>query len=87
MNKSGRKFCSKCSKFPCARIRHLDKRYRSKYHLSVIENLQNIEKLGLREFVKQQEKEWTCPKCRKDLICCHHGDCFGCGFVKYGKKE
>lgn len=87
MNKTGHKLCSNCDKFPCARIKQLDKRYRTKYHLSVIENLENIKKLGLREFVKQQEKEWTCPKCKKDLICCHSGKCFGCGYMRNGKNE
>lgn len=85
-NKSGRKFCYKCKKFPCARIKHLDKRYSSKYHLSVIENLEYIKKKGIREFVKQQKKEWLCSKCKNDYICCHKGSCFGCGHVKWRKS-
>ena len=37
------KYCSsKCAKFPCTRLRNLDKRYRTKYHMSMLENLKYI---------------------------------------------
>jgi len=55
LNKNNLKFCFKCKKFPCERIKHLDKRYRTKYNMSMIENLKNIKKFGLREFVKNEK--------------------------------
>jgi len=53
------KYCSsRCQKFPCARLKSLDKRYRTKYGMSMIDNLNNIEKNGIRKFIKQEEKKW-----------------------------
>ncbi len=43
------KFCSsKCGKYPCKRLKDLDKRYRTKYDMSMLENLENIEHSGVR---------------------------------------
>jgi hypothetical protein len=74
--KSG--FCYDCEIFPCARLKNLDKRYRTKYHMSMIGNLEYIEKNGTEKFLKVQKKGWTCPKCG-GVICCHNGFCFSCG--------
>lgn len=62
--KNNWKFCnSKCEKFPCLRLKNLDKRYRTKYGMSMIENLKMIEERGIEEFVKSEEKRWKCKKC------------------------
>lgn len=76
--KNVKTLCSKCLKFPCRRIKNLDKRYSIKYGESVIENLQAIERIGIREFVKQQKAKWTCPHCGK-LVCVHRDTCQVCG--------
>lgn len=34
-----------------ARLKQLDKRYRTNYNMSMIENLNNIQKLGLKGFL------------------------------------
>ncbi len=39
----GHQFCSSCDKFPCAELLHLDARYKAKYGVSAIGNLQHIE--------------------------------------------
>jgi hypothetical protein len=78
LNKNNLKFCFKCKKFPCERIKYLDKRYRTKYNMSMIENLENIKKLGLREFVKNEKIRWTCSQCG-GTICVHRGYCYNCG--------
>jgi hypothetical protein len=36
------KFCFECEGFPCDRIKTLDKRYRTKYGMSMVENLKEI---------------------------------------------
>ena len=72
------KFCFKCEKYPCTRLKNLDKRYRTKYGMSMIENLENIKKLGIREFVKNEKVRWTCPKCG-GTINVHRWKCFDCG--------
>lgn len=54
------KYCSnECREYPCARLRSLDKRYRTKYGMSMIENLENIKKKGIRKFVEDEEKRWV----------------------------
>jgi hypothetical protein len=72
------KYCFKCSKFPCSRIKNMDKRYRTKYNMSIIENLENIKKFGIRKFIKNEETKWTCKRCG-GTICCHKGYCYNCG--------
>ena len=78
LNKNNLRFCFKCKNFPCERIKHMDKRYRTKYYISTIENLKNIKKFGLREFVKNEKIRWTCSHCG-GTICVHRGYCFTCG--------
>ena len=75
------KFCFHCAKFPCARLRQLDKRYRTKYGMSMIENLESIERLGLEEFVTREKDRWRCPECG-GVICIHREDCITCGHTR-----
>ncbi|MCK5116873.1 MAG: DUF3795 domain-containing protein, partial [Candidatus Aegiribacteria sp.] len=43
------KYCSdRCNNFPCARLKQLDKRYRTKYGMSMIDNLKMINEFGIR---------------------------------------
>jgi hypothetical protein len=72
------KFCFSCDCFPCKRLKDLDKRYRTKYHMSMIENLGNIKRHGIRAFVKKEKKRWECAVCA-GTVCVHRGYCFKCG--------
>ena len=72
------KFCFECEGFPCDKLNHLDKRYRTKYKMSMIENLENIKQLGVREFMKNEKIRWTCSQCG-ETICVHRGLCYTCG--------
>ena len=72
------KYCHQCEDFPCANLKQLDKRYRIKYNMSMIENLENIEKLGIRKFITIEKARWSCPKC-KGTINVHKGVCSNCG--------
>ena len=76
------KYCSaKCEKYPCTRLINLDKRYRSKYSMSMIENLENIEQQGIIKFVRNEKARWACPECG-GIICVHRGFCSECGKYK-----
>ena len=75
-NKSG--FCFECAEYPCRRLRQLDKRYRTKYAMSMIENLESIKKIGLVAFVEEEKERWRCLKCG-GTICVHRGYCYSCG--------
>lgn len=71
------KFCSQCTNFPCDTLKHLDERYRTKYNMSMIENLENIKDFGIREFLLNEKSRWACAKCG-GTICVHKGYCFNC---------
>ncbi|MEI7813557.1 MAG: DUF3795 domain-containing protein [Coriobacteriia bacterium] len=70
--------CFDCTSFPCARLNQLDKRYRSKYFMSVTENLLQIQEIGLELFVAAEKLRWACPECGS-LLCVHLPDCGVCG--------
>jgi len=59
LKKNNSKYCSdKCDKYPCTRLKNLDKRYRSKYEFSMIENLKFIKNNGIRKFIKKQKAKY-----------------------------
>lgn len=70
--------CSECSKFPCRRIKDLDKRYISKYGESPIQNLNKLKEIGLQNFIDIEKKKWKCGKCGQ-LLCVHRETCLRCG--------
>jgi hypothetical protein len=78
LNQNNFKFCFKCKKFPCERMKHMDKRYRTRYKMSTIENLENIKKLGVREFIRNEKIRWACSQCG-GTISVHRGYCYSCG--------
>ena len=71
-------YCFRCDSFPCSRLDHLDNRYRTKYGMSMIDNLKNIKRSGIRSFVRNEKKKWTCPRCG-ELLCVHEPKCIVCG--------
>jgi len=76
------KFCSdKCKKFPCKRLIQLDKRYKTKYGMSMLKNLEDIKEIGIRKFVENEKIRWKCPKCG-EILCVHRDLCLKCGEVK-----
>jgi hypothetical protein len=75
----GFSYCSECDEFPCERVAHLDKRYRTKYGTSVIENLYAIKENGIRAFVRAEDQKWTCPQCGV-MLCMHKPECQACGY-------
>jgi len=79
--KGGAKYCFECGDFPCDRIKHLDKRYRIKYDMSMIGNLEYIRDYGIRKFLKNEETRWTCSRCG-GKICVHDRFCIECGKKK-----
>jgi hypothetical protein len=71
------RFCYECESFPCKRLKALDKRYRTKYHMSMIENLNYINEFGMEEFLTKEHDKWRCAECGA-TICCHNGLCLNC---------
>ena len=67
---------------PCAHLNRLDKRYRERYHMSMVENLKLIEAKGMDAFLKSQVEKYTCPSCG-DVLCVHDGKCYACGYKRF----
>lgn len=70
--------CSDCPKFPCRRIKSLDKRYIAKYGENLIGNLTQAKETGIGSFISTQKQKWTCPSCGQ-LLCVHKPECLHCG--------
>jgi hypothetical protein len=80
------KYCYECTEFPCRRLKHLDKRYRTNYRMSVIENLEFIRDKGMTAFLEKEAEKWRCPECG-GVISCHNGLCFKCDVEKLKNKK
>jgi hypothetical protein len=79
-------FCGECEAFPCTRIKNLDKRYRTKYGMNMIDNLRTIEKLGIEKFIRQEQRRWKCSHCG-NLVSVHRPACLSCGAPKAVKVK
>lgn len=62
-------FCYDCEVFPCDRLKHLDKRYRTKYGMSEIGNLEYIKNHGIRKFLQKERAKWIS---KKGILCVHN---------------
>lgn len=72
-------FCFNCDSYPCRRMKDLDKRYRTKYSMSMIENLKTIKEEGLDRFIEKERRRWICEGCG-DLVSVHRDNCLSCGY-------
>lgn len=70
-------FCYECDRFPCSRLKRLDKRYRAKYRMSMIDNLNFIREKGMERFLEHEQNRWTCDVCGSG-ISVHRGFCLHC---------
>ncbi|PKM94546.1 MAG: hypothetical protein CVU84_10800 [Firmicutes bacterium HGW-Firmicutes-1] len=76
-NRSEFTYCYECHKFPCSRIRKLEKRYVENYHVSLIENSTSISKYGFSEFIMNESEKWKCKNCG-EVLCIHRNICLNC---------
>jgi len=70
-------YCYECIKFPCARIKKLDKRYIQNYKLSLIENSNFISQHGAEEFLNCENEKWNCKNCG-EVLSVHRSFCLSC---------
>ena len=70
--------CVNCAEYPCTRVRKLDKRYRLKYRMSMIENLGELRRIGTDAFVELERTRWACRHCGA-LVSAHRTECLACG--------
>lgn len=74
--KSG--LCFECSKFPCARLKQIDKRYRLKYNTSLVNDLKRLQQIGLEQYLLDENTRWKCKRCGS-WLCIHNSNCPTCG--------
>ncbi|MEW6222632.1 MAG: DUF3795 domain-containing protein [Candidatus Hadarchaeota archaeon] len=71
------KFCFECKDMPCYELGRVDNRYRTRYNVSLVENLIFIKNHGVGRFLSQEQGKWSCPRCG-GTICIHNGKCYDC---------
>jgi hypothetical protein len=72
--------CFDCDQYPCKQIDRMDDRYRKNYKMSIKDNLENIKRMGIGEFINDQYQKYRCSKCSA-LISVHNGKCFKCDTI------
>jgi hypothetical protein len=70
-------FCCECSSFPCTTIKRLDKSYRKRYRVSLIDNALRIKAFGGKQHLLEVKLKWTCPDCG-GVISLHDSACSEC---------
>lgn len=55
--------CFECSSFPCSLVKSIDKRYRLRYNISLIENGLRAKTAGIKKHLQEEQVKWTCPHC------------------------
>jgi len=73
--------CDTCRKFPCARLRKLDLRYRTNYGESLVGNLRRLHATGMESHLADDKARFTCASCGASLSV-HRNDCPACGFPR-----
>ncbi|MBC5706417.1 DUF3795 domain-containing protein [Hungatella sp. L12] len=76
-------YCYECSDFPCRRIRDLDRSYRKRYGVSLIEQSLFVKENGMELFLRNERKRYTCTACG-GVISLHDHQCSECGRVTSG---
>jgi hypothetical protein len=76
-HKNGSIRCSDCDLFPCRKMEHIDKRYRTRYKISLIQNLKEIKEKGITSFLSLEMERWKCSNCGSSLSV-HSDRCLSC---------
>ena len=69
------RFCYACTEFPCDRLRLMDRRYRTRYGMSEIENLEFIRDRGIRRFLEREREKYLSEK---GILCVHDKKFYAC---------
>lgn len=78
---TGQDFCYNCPKYPCRRLKQLEKRYRTKYRTSFLENLDIIKVSGISYFLEFETGRRVCNVCGATLSV-HRNHCLNCLSLK-----
>lgn len=70
-------YCYECTDFPCKRIKNLEKSYKKRYNISLIENSKMVKEKGIKAFQKDEQEKWKCNICA-GVISLHDKICSNC---------
>ncbi len=73
----GLKFCHQCPTYPCPPVRRMDKSYRQRYQVSLIEMAERRKEVGVKQFLMEERRKWNCA-CG-GVISLHDQVCSECG--------
>jgi hypothetical protein len=74
------RFCFECEQMPCKNLEHLDNRYRSRYNMSMVENLKELKAKGIEKFLENQQTKYKCQVCGS-VVSVHDRKCYSCGYI------
>jgi hypothetical protein len=74
----GLTYCFECPDYPCKKIDNLDKSYKKRYQVSLVENSILVKEKGLEIFFERERTRWTCLECG-GVISLHDQVCSECG--------
>lgn len=86
LRKNEIKFCFECKDMPCENLDRLDRRYKKHYNMSMVENLKELKRRGMKKFLENQRKKYKCPECG-GVISVHDNKCYDCGYVQGRVKK
>ena len=75
-DKQGVTRCSDCQDFPCSRITEFNNDGMP-HHGEVLNNLGQIQKMGIKKWAKYDEERWQCPECNSPMSW-YEGKCSNC---------
>jgi RNA polymerase subunit RPABC4/transcription elongation factor Spt4 len=78
VSERGLALCVDCEDFPCGLIKRMDKSYRQRYQLSLVENARRFREIGGEQFMREEVVKWTCAACG-GAISQHDRICTVCG--------
>lgn len=70
--------CAWCEEFPCKMVKSLEKTYRTRYAVSLIQNGALMKEDGLKKFLERERETWICPICG-GVVSQHDKACSECG--------
>lgn len=65
-------FCYQCDDFLCRLLIRLQRSHLGErkfaYREEIIDNLLRIKKIGVKKWLREQERKWRCPKCGGTIV-------------------
>lgn len=70
-------YCFQCEDFPCEYLMEL-RNDENPHHSIVLHNLKLIKNMGVKSWIEEQEKRWSCKKCNEKYSW-YDDTCSNCG--------